>query len=78
MLIFFLGYSIELATGTWINNQMTNATVGVSLAYLTVQMNFPVAFWFFIVELSAFLVGLLALKWTLNRLSMTTSKATTS
>ncbi|WP_439878163.1 hypothetical protein [Pseudomonas prosekii] len=67
-LLFLLGYSIELAAREYLSNVMTSATVGVALAYLVVQMNFPRAFWFFVIELVAFLVGLLALKWILRKI----------
>jgi hypothetical protein len=66
-LLFFLGYSIELAAKRLLNNVMTSATVGVAMAYLIVQINFPRAFLFFAIEITAFLIGLIVLRWILNK-----------
>ncbi|WP_223545604.1 hypothetical protein [Pseudomonas sp. A-B-19] len=66
-LLFFLGYSIELAAKRLLNNVMTSATIGVGMAYLTVQINFPRAFLFFAIEITAFLIGLIMLRRMLNK-----------
>jgi hypothetical protein len=66
-LLFFLGYSIELIAQRLLNNTMASATTGVAMAYLIVQMNFPRAFMFFVIEITAFIFGLIALKWILNK-----------
>jgi hypothetical protein len=66
-LLFFLGYSIELAAKRLLNNVMTSATIGVAMAYLIVQINFPRAFLFFVIEITAFLIGLIVLRWILNK-----------
>jgi hypothetical protein len=74
-LLFLLGYSIELAARKCLNNVMTSATVGVALAYLVVQINFPRAFWFFVIELVAFLLGLVILKRLLRGTTYDSDKA---
>ncbi|CAI8979529.1 O-antigen polymerase [Pseudomonas sp. IT-P258] len=66
-LLFFLGYSIELAAKRLLSNVMTSATIGVAMAYLIVQINFPRAFLFFVIEITAFLIGLIVLRWILNK-----------
>lgn len=67
ILLFILGYSIELTAQRLLSNTMASATTGVAMAYLIVQMNFPRAFMFFVIELTAFILGLVALKWILNK-----------
>ncbi|WP_223533676.1 MULTISPECIES: hypothetical protein [unclassified Pseudomonas] len=66
-LLFFLGYTIELSAKRLLNNIMTSATIGVAMAYLIVQINFPRAFLFFVIEITAFLMGLIVLRWMLNK-----------
>ncbi|MCY1391663.1 hypothetical protein D3C76_913520 [compost metagenome] len=66
-LLFFLDYSIELAAKRLLNNLMTSATIGVAMAYLIVQMNSPKAFLFFVIEISAFLMGLIAPRLIANK-----------
>lgn len=61
-ILFITGYFIEFVTSKTIKNAMANATVGVALAYLTVQINFPRAFLFFLIELIAFLIAVALLK----------------
>lgn len=65
--LFFLGYGIEAAATRLLQNVATSSAIGVALAYLMVQTNFPKALWFFIVELVLFVLGLFALKWFLGQ-----------
>lgn len=66
-LLYFTGYFLEHLANIFLKNEGVNAAIGVALAYLFVQLNFPVTLAYFIIELVVFLGGLALLKFLLHR-----------
>ncbi|MFJ3076110.1 MULTISPECIES: hypothetical protein [Pseudomonas] len=65
-LLFLAGMLAECLTKKLVGNIFTQAAVGVALAYLVVQMNFPRVQFFFLLELLGFIAGLYLARLTLN------------
>lgn len=57
-LLFAAGVLTERLASQLVGNVFTRATIGVALAYLVVQTNFPRAQMFFLIELLGFIAGL--------------------
>lgn len=57
-LLFLAGTLAERLASHLVGNIFTRATIGVALAYLVVQTNFPRVQMFFLIELLGFIVGL--------------------
>jgi hypothetical protein len=62
VLLFTAGLFAERLASQLVGNVFTQATIGVALAYLVVQANFPRVQFFFLVELLVFIVGLYLLR----------------
>lgn len=65
--IYFVGYFIENLANTFIGNEAINGVIGVALAYLFVQLNFPITIFYFLVELIIFLGGITLLQALLKK-----------
>lgn len=61
-LLYFVGYFIENLANILVKNEAVNAIIGIALAYLFVQLNFPITLYYFLIELIVFLVGLALLQ----------------
>lgn len=57
-LLFFAGILVERLASLLVGNIFTRAAIGVALAYLLVQTNFPRVQMFFLVEVLGFIAGL--------------------
>ncbi|MND79275.1 hypothetical protein D3C80_710080 [compost metagenome] len=57
-LLFLVGTLAERLASQLVGNIFTQATIGVALAYLVVQTNFPRVQFFFLIELVGFIAGL--------------------
>lgn len=57
-LLFAAGILAERLASQLVGNVFTRATIGVALAYLVVQTNFPRVQMFFLIELLGFIAGL--------------------
>lgn len=64
--LFLAGIATEQIAVRLVGNLFTQATVGVALAYLLVQSNFPRVQFFFLIEIIGFLAGLYILKTILD------------
>lgn len=71
--LFLVGFAIEQIATTVLKNPLTSCSIGVAMAYLIVQTNFPKALWFFMLELVLFVVGLMVLKKLLEALRARTA-----
>ncbi|MGY4523571.1 hypothetical protein [Pseudomonas sp. TE21394] len=57
-LLFFAGILVERFASLLVGNIFTRAAIGVALAYLLVQTNFPRVQMFFLIEILGFIAGL--------------------
>lgn len=60
--LLLAGFIIELIAEKTLRNPPASAAIGMAMAYLIVQTNFPKALWFFMLELTLFVVGLIILQ----------------
>lgn len=67
VLLFVAGTLMERLAKQLVGNIFTQATIGVALAYLVVQTNFPRVQFFFLIEIFGFIAGLYVARLLLTR-----------